>query len=147
VRDVVTARADESVVDAARRMARFDVGDLIVVEERAPRLPRPLAIVTDRDLVIDVLAKPERTPTTTKLADIMRRELVTASEQDDVETVVGKMRTHAIRRVAIVDDDGGLQGVISIDDVVGWMRDQLQAATKLLERQGQGPQHQVRATP
>lgn len=139
VRDVVTARATESVVEAARRMATFDVGDLIIVEERATGLPRPLAIVTDRDLVLQVLARPELVPSNTKLADIMRRDLVTATEEDDADAVLEKMRAHAIRRIPIVDRDGGLQGMLSIDDVLGWLRDDIVTATKLLERQGHGP--------
>jgi CBS domain-containing protein len=146
VRDVVTARAEESVVDAARRMASLHVGDLIVVEARPQGQPRPIGIVTDRDLVVHVLARPERTPATTKISDVMQCELVTATEDDDVEAIVERMRTHAIRRIPVVDHFGGLQGVLSIDDVLGWMRDQIQTATKLLERQGQGPRLHVQAT-
>jgi CBS domain-containing protein len=141
VRDVVTARPDECVVDVARRMASLDVGDVIVVEERAGQLPRPVGVVTDRDLVVRVLAHADRLAATTKLADIMGRDVVTADESDDVETVLDKMRSHLIRRVPIVDCDGGLQGVLSIDDVIGLLRDDIMTAAKLLEGQGQGPLH------
>ncbi len=144
VRDVVTAHRDESVVEVARRMASLDVGDVIVVEERAGRLPRPLGVVTDRDLVVHVLARPERVPATTSLAEVMQRDLVTASEDDDVQDVLDKMREYVIRRVPIVDRDGGLQGVVSIDDVLGLLREDLATATKLLERQGQGPLHRTK---
>lgn len=139
VRDVVTARPEESVVEAARRMASLHVGDLIIVHERRNRLPEPIGIVTDRDLVVSVLARPERSPVTTTIREVMKTELVTANEDDDVESVVAKMRTHAIRRIPIIDAAGGLQGVLSIDDVLVWMRDQLELTTRLLERQGQGP--------
>lgn len=146
VRDVVTARADESVVDAARRMAQLGVGDLIVVVDRPNEQPHPIGIVTDRDLVVQVLARPERAPAATKIVDVIRRDLVTATEDEDVEAIVAKMRANGIRRVPIVDRSDGLQGVLSIDDVLGWLRDQIQTATKLLERQGQGPQLRARAT-
>ncbi|HEU4733209.1 MAG TPA: CBS domain-containing protein [Kofleriaceae bacterium] len=139
VRNVATATANESVVDAARRMAELHVGDLIVVDEPTQGLPTPIGIVTDRDLVVRVLTRTDRVPAVTKLADVMQREVITASEDDDVEAVVVKMRDHAIRRIPIVDRRGGLQGMLSVDDVLGWMRDQIQAATKLLERQGEGP--------
>jgi CBS domain-containing protein len=139
VRDVVTALPDETVIDAARRMAGLHVGDVVVVDDATPGLPRPIGIVTDRDLVVGVLARPERVPTSTKLAEVMRRDLVVAKEDDTVESVVAIMREHAIRRIPIVDRDGRLQGVLSLDDVLGWMRDQIQAATKLVERQGAGP--------
>ena len=144
VRDVVTATADETVLVAARRMAEHQVGDVIVVVEQAGQLPKPIGILTDRDLVIQVLAR-ERAPASTKVAEVMRRELVIAMEDDDVERVVAKMREHAIRRIPIVDGHCGLQGVLSIDDVLGWMRDQIEAATKLVERQGHGPQTHVPA--
>ena len=144
VRDVVTARSDETVVEIARRMASLDVGDVIVVEQRAGKLPRPLGIVTDRDLVVHVLARPERVAWATRLADIMRRDLVTAGEDDDVQIVVEKMREHVIRRIPVVDRDGGLQGVVSIDDVVGLLRDEIATAAKVLESQGHGPLHRTK---
>ena len=140
VRDVVTATADESVLDAARRMAQLHVGNLIVVLAQRHASPRPVGIVTDRDLVVQVLARPDLAPATMTIADVMSRELVTATEDDDVEDVVEKMREHSIRRIPVVDRGGGLQGILSVDDVVGWMRDQVQSATKLLEHQGRGPQ-------
>lgn len=139
VRNVVTATADESVVAAARRMAELRVGDLIVVEERPPGLPRPIGIVTDRDLVVRVLARAGEVPAATAIAEVMTRELVTATEDDAVEGVVATMRDHAIRRIPIVDRGGGLQGLLGLDEVLDWMRDQVQAVTALLERQGEGP--------
>ena len=139
IRDVATADPDELVVDAARRMAGFDVGDLIVVDGCSGSEPRPIGIVTDRDLVVEVLAHPERTAGSTRVADVMHGELVTANEDDDVEVIAEKMRTHGIRRIPIVDRLGGLQGVLSVDDIVGWIREQLHTATRLLEKQGQGP--------
>ena len=105
IRDVVTAQKDESALDAARRMALLEVGDLIVVQERRHGQPRPIGIVTDRDLVVRVLAG-ELVPAATKVGDIMRRELVTAREDDDIEAVAAKMRKHAIRRVPVVDHLG-----------------------------------------
>lgn len=140
IRDVVTATAGETVVDAARRMEDLHVGDLIIVDEPARGLPHPIGIITDRDLVVRVLAHPECVPATTRLAAVMRRDIVLAKEDDDVESVVAKMRAHTIRRIPIVDASGGLQGVLSVDDVLGWMREQLLSATTLLERQGLGPQ-------
>lgn len=139
VRDVVTATADEPVTDVARRMAEYDVGDVIVVVEQPFALPQPVGIVTDRDLVVQVLAHPDRVPAEVTLGDLDHRELVVAHEDDEVEAVIAKLRQHTIRRIPIVDAQGGLQGVLSIDDVLGWMRDQLQAATRTLERQAGGP--------
>lgn len=139
IRNVVTATMNESVVDAARRMAEYRVGDLIVVDEQTDGLPRPIGIVTDRDLVVRVLTRGDCSPATTPISEVMRRDVVTATVDDDVERVVATMREHAIRRIPIVDHRGGLQGILSVDDVLGWMRDQIEAATRMLERQGEGP--------
>jgi CBS domain-containing protein len=120
-------------------MADLGVGDVVVVENGHDGLPRPIGIVTDRDLVVDVLANPERAAATTKVSEVMHGELVTASEDDDVERVIDMMRVHKIRRIPIVDDSGCLQGILSLDDVIGWMRDQLQATTRVIEHQAGGP--------
>jgi CBS domain-containing protein len=139
VRDVVTATIDEPVIEAARRMASLHVGDVVVIRDEGG-VARPVGIVTDRDLVVKLLADRARDLRRTTIADVMRSELVVAFEDDDVETVVAKMRAHAIRRIPIVDARGGLQGVITIDDVIGWMRDQIETTTRALERQGHGLQ-------
>ncbi|HEX3763226.1 MAG TPA: CBS domain-containing protein [Kofleriaceae bacterium] len=139
VRSVVTATADESVVDVARRMAELRVGDLIVVERRPTDRPRPIGIVTDHDLVVRVLTRADRAPATTTVAEVMQTELVTATEDEDVERIVSRMRDHAIRRIPIVDHCGRLQGMLSLDDVLGWMREQIEAVSKLIERHGTGP--------
>jgi CBS domain-containing protein len=134
IREVATATARETVVAAARRMADLRTGDLIVVEHRSGELPRPLGVVTDRDLVVRVLACAERSPTNTTIGDVMRPGLVTASEDEDVERILARMRDHAIRRIPIVDRRGGLRGILSLDDVLCWMREQIEVASKMLER-------------
>lgn len=139
IRNVATATADESVVEIARRMAELRVGDLIVVERRPTDRPRPIGIVTDHDLVIRVLTRADRAPVTTTVAEVMQSELVTATEDEDVERVVSRMRDHAIRRIPIVDRCGRLQGMLSLDDVLRWMREQIEGVSKLIERHGTGP--------
>jgi CBS domain-containing protein len=139
IRNVATATARETVVEAARRMAELRTGDLIVVENRPGDLPRPIGIITDRDLVVRVLACPERTPSTTAIAEVMPPGLVTAAVDEDVERIVARMRDHAIRRIPIIDRRGGLQGILSLDDVLRWMREQIEAVTRVLECHGEGP--------
>ncbi len=143
VRDIVTARGDETAVDAARRMAQLDAGDVVVIDDTSG-VVRPIGIVTDRDLAIRVLAHPERDPARTRLADILERDLVLATEDDPVEDVVVRMQTHAIRRIPVVAANGSLQGVIALDDVIAWTRDQLISATSVFDRQGRGPDARLR---
>ena len=138
IREVVTAERGEAVVDAARRMAEHGVGDLIVVA-RDGKLVRPIGIVTDRDLVLHVLARPDKNPSKVTVGDVMQPQLVTAVETDELDDVLVKLRRHAIRRIPIVDAQGGLQGVVSLDDVIEWIYEQMRAVTALVEQQGVRP--------
>ena len=131
IRDVVTARPEESVVDAARRMADQGVGDLVVIDD-ADGMVRPIGIVTDRDLVTRALAHGMMGLT---LREVMRANLVTAVEDDDVDVVLIKLKRHAIRRVPVVNTRGGLEGIITFDDVIAWITEQMNGAATLLDRQ------------
>jgi CBS domain-containing protein len=133
IREVITARADEPIVEAARRMARYNVGNLIVVEE-TDKIVRPIGIVTDRDLVVGVLARGDAA-SHQPIRDVMPSRLVTATEDTDTIDVLALMRQHAIRRIPIVNQRGGLEGVIALDDILGWIADQLGTAAALLQRQ------------
>jgi CBS domain-containing protein len=131
-RVVVTALADESVVDAARRMAEHDVGALVVVEEAGGQV-RPIGVVTDRDLVTRALVRGE--PLASVVRDVMDAELVTAGVDDDVDEVLAKLRTHAVRRIPVVDRTGALQGILTLDDIVQWIGEELHEASDLIQRQ------------
>lgn len=133
-RTVVTARRDESVVEIARRMSQHDVGAVVVVEEREG-VARPVGVVTDRDLVMRALARGE--PLTCLVADVMDANLLVAHEDDDVDAVLGKLRRRAVRRVPIVRRDGGLAGILTLDDIIEWISEELRDAATLIERQGE----------
>jgi CBS domain-containing protein len=139
IRDVVIAERDESVVDAARRMTEFGVGDLVVVDGGGNGRARPIGIVTDRDLVAHALASGAPSLADLKVADVMSEELVMAVETDDIETVLSKLRQAGIRRIPVIDRRGYLQGIITLDDVIDWMSVQLAAATSAIARQTNRP--------
>jgi CBS domain-containing protein len=93
-----------SVHEAARAMRDAQIGDVIVIENNAV-----CGIVTDRDLVVRILAEP-KDPATTTLADICSHSLVTVTPTDSVEEAVRLMRTHAIRRLPVVDGGQAVPG-------------------------------------
>lgn len=132
IRKVVTAGRDESVVDAARRMAEYDVGTLVVVDE-AGGVVRPVGIVTDRDLVTRALAR--GFPPEGRVRDVMDEDLVTARDDDDVDAILVRLRQRAVRRIPIVDAAGGLVGILTLDDIVGWISEELRDAATLIDRQ------------
>lgn len=119
-RDVVVAPKGEMIVDAARRMRTSHVGDLVVVENRGSRHV-PIGIVTDRDIVLSVVAGDPDHINYLLVSDVMTTDLVTATEQDSVEAALAKMQEHGIRRLPIVDEAGDLAGILTLDDILRYI--------------------------
>jgi CBS domain-containing protein len=107
-----TVEPDTPVSEAAKRMAREDVGPLPVVEEG-----RLVGIVTDRDLVVRVLAE-ERDPRSTTVREAASEGLVTVSPDDDLVTTLDLLARHQVRRVPVVEDDR-LVGIVAQADIAG----------------------------
>ena len=110
-RELVTIAPERSTHEVARLMRERHVGAVVVVEGG-----QPIGIVTDRDLVVRVLAdgwKPEAT-----VRSVMTDDLVVAHVDDAIDYAFFKMRQHGIRRLPIVGADGGLVGLVAVDDLL-----------------------------
>jgi CBS domain-containing protein len=115
IRDVMSPRplalsADAMITEAALVMRREDIGDVLVVQE-----DRPCGILTDRDIVVRVLAA-GKDPSQTRVGDVCSRELTTVSPEDSVGQAVRLMREKAIRRLPVLED-GEIVGMLSIGDI------------------------------
>jgi len=99
-----------SVHEAARAMRDADIGDVIVIEHH-----QVCGIITDRDIAVRVVAEAKDAATTT-LADICSHSLLTVTPTDSVEHAVRLMRTHAIRRLPVVEE-GKAVGIVSLGDL------------------------------
>jgi CBS domain-containing protein len=110
VASVVTIEPGTSAVDAARRMIQQEKGPLPIVEGE-----RPVAIVTDRDIIAHVVAE-GRDPSSTTVDDIASRELVTIGPDQDVEEARQLMAQHELDRVLVIEGDR-LVGIISEADI------------------------------
>jgi signal-transduction protein with cAMP-binding, CBS, and nucleotidyltransferase domain len=106
------------------------VGTLVVVDSEK----NPIGIVTDRDLVERVLAKGLDTNATT-VDQVMTQPPATVSEQDAIEHAITVMRRERCRRLPVVDGDGQLVGLLSLDDVLQLLAEELTTVGELLERQ------------
>ena len=115
-RDVVTCRMTTSVVEAARLMRDRHVGDLVVIDD-ASGVVRPVGLVTDRDIVLSVVAK-EVDPSNLFVSDIMSAPAVVAQDADDPWRLAQHMRLHGVRRMPVADTEGRLVGLISINDIL-----------------------------
>jgi CBS domain-containing protein len=115
IRDLMTPNpvvlpGTASVHEAARAMRDAEIGDVIVLEQN-----QVCGIVTDRDIVVRMVAE-ARDPANTTLADLCSHALVTVRPTDTLEDAVRLMRTHAIRRLPVVEG-GQAVGMVSLGDL------------------------------
>jgi len=132
-RDVVFVRKDSTIPEAARLMREYHVGDLVVAEEKAGQRT-PIGIVTDRDLVIEVIAEEVDMGTVT-VGDIMSYELVTAGEDEDLIDTIKQMRSKGVRRVPVVNREQALVGILSVDDLIELLAEQVTDLARLISRE------------
>lgn len=132
-RDVVFARRDTTVQAAAKLMRHYHVGTVVVVDETNGKR-KPVGIVTDRDIVIEVDAT-DLDPEVITVGDIMVQELVTVRESEGLLETVEVMRYKGVRRLPVVDAEGNLVGIVSIDDLLEVLSEQMTEMTRILGRE------------
>jgi CBS domain-containing protein len=114
--NVVVCGPETSAVQAASLMRHRHVGDVVVVDN--PREEGlPLGVVTDRDLVVEVLGN-GLDPAKTTVGSLMRTPVVIARESEDTATVIERMRTHGVRRVPVVAGEGEVVGIVTLNDLL-----------------------------
>jgi CBS domain-containing protein len=114
---VVTVAPDASLREAALLMRNRHVGALVVVERKGG-IERPAGILTDRDIVVAVIAVPGARPEGIRAGDAMSQPAVLAREDDGLFEVVETMQQKAVRRLPVVGAYGGLRGIVTADDVL-----------------------------
>lgn len=129
-REVIVIQRDESVLEAARLMRQYHVGAVIVIDKPNGRTI-PVGIVTDRDLVVEVLAT-ELDETVITVGDIMTQELFTLKESTATYDAIDFMRRKTVRRLPIVDDAGELVGILTLDDVLEILSEEMLDLAKLV---------------
>jgi CBS domain-containing protein len=130
LRDVDVADPDESVLEVARRMRERNVGTLVLVDQAQ----RPVGLVTDRDLVLRALAE-NRDPQATLIRDVSTLDPRVISEDTAIESALALMRAGRFRRIPVVDREGCLVGVLSVDDVLTLLAEEMTTIGRLLERE------------
>jgi CBS domain-containing protein len=116
VLDVASCTPESTIVEAARLMRQHHTGDLVVLDD-ADEEREPVGIITDRDIVVEVLAK-GRDPGKTTVREIMSTQLVIASESEEYTEALQRMATHGVRRVPVVDDKRCVVGIVTLDDML-----------------------------
>ena len=138
-REVVVAERTTTIVEAARLMRRYHVGDLVVVDEVQGRRV-PVGMVTDRDLVVEVIAREQPFASCTVSA-VMSATVVCVPETAGVIEAIQLMRSHGVRRVPVVDAGGALVGILAADDLLDLLAEELSALARIAPR---GQEREVR---
>jgi CBS domain-containing protein len=107
---VATAKPSSTVADVARQMASVESGAIPVTDEG-----KVIGLVTDRDIVLRVVA--ENLPLSTPVTDVMTTGVETCREEDNVADAAAIMGSKQIRRLVVLNDRGGLSGMLSLGDI------------------------------
>ena len=111
-------------------MRDYHVGS-IVVTKKDEGITKPIGIITDRDIVIDVIAK-DISPEKVTVNGIMNSKLITGKDTDQLWNSLRTMRTHGIRRMPVIDSNGSLVGIITADDILELFSEELLDLTRLI---------------
>jgi CBS domain-containing protein len=130
---VLIAQKYDTLVEAAKLMREYQVGSIVVVEEQNG-VRYPVGLVTDRDLVIEVIAN-EVDINSVTLGELMYRDIILGKENDDINETIKIMRQKGIRRLPVVDDNGALGGIVTLDDLIDLIAEQLKDIAALIGKQ------------
>jgi CBS domain-containing protein len=112
--DVVVSTPEDTVGEVAQLMKTEDIGPVLIVDNQQSKTL--VGIVTDRDLVLKVIAE-GRDPQTTRVGDVMSKKLVTCYADDNIETAMKAMAQFQLRRIPVVEENMRLVGIISQADI------------------------------
>jgi CBS domain-containing protein len=132
IRDVVCGARDMPIVDAAALMRHRHVGDIVVIDQVGDRRV-PVGIVTDRDIVIEIVAA-GLDPKLIKLGDLVLGPPMTIQESAGYAETVRQLAIKGVRRMPVVDATGGLVGIVTMDDMLYQLAAPLAALSELAGR-------------
>jgi CBS domain-containing protein len=132
-RHVFSVDAEADAIQAAKAMREYHVGFLVVMQNKDGR-PTPVGVLTDRDIVLEVVAQ-NVDPRAIAVRDIMTANPLVVREDAQLHDTLLKMRAAGVRRVPVQDTHGKLIGVLSIDDVVGFLNEVVQDLSGAIGRE------------
>lgn len=132
-REVYIVRPHEPLLQAIHEMRKRKVGCVIVVEPRGERVV-PVGILTDRDIV-DALPEKAAVLETAPVGECMTGNPLALEEDESIVDAMARLRQRGVRRAPVVAASGELVGVVSIDDLLGIVAEQLSSLARLVERQ------------
>ena len=118
VKEVMTPDAKsiwitESLADAAKEMWENDCGALPIIKDGH----KVVGMITDRDICMATAMK-DRSPSAISVEEVMNRTVYAAEAEEDIEQALQTMREHKVRRLPVLNLQGELQGIVSMNDIV-----------------------------
>jgi CBS domain-containing protein len=132
-REVIFTGRDTTAKRAAQLMREHHVGSIVVVDETNGRRV-PAGIVTDRDIVVAVLALGLNADAI-QVGDVMNRELLAVNENAGVAETIEFMRVKGVRRVPVTDAGGALVGIVAADDLLSLLAEEMSALSTMVSRE------------
>jgi CBS domain-containing protein len=133
-RDVIVARPEMPLPEAAALMKSYHVGDLVVCESQPGGRRIPIGILTDRDVALTVASHAARVPYL-HVSDVMKRHLVTATAGESLHEALERMQAAGVRRLPIITREGVLEGIVTLDDILELLSGELTELAKLVLRE------------
>ena len=130
-REVYFVSRDNTVVEAAKLMRDHHVGALVVTEQREGK-PHPIGLLTDRDIVVEIIAE-DINVENLLVGDVMSLDLLSIGEDDGISESLKLMKTRGVRRVPVLDGKGELAGILAVDDLIGLLAEELADISQLIE--------------
>jgi len=126
---VVRAPPDATVFDVCTLMEQQNVGCVVIADGE-----KPVGIVTDRDIMLRVVLK-EKDPRSTPISESMTRNPVVFPDTTGAAEAFRTWKEHNFRRVPLVDADGRISGIVSLDDLVQLVGEEMTAVTAIIQKQ------------
>lgn len=127
--DVITVTPETSLLAVASLMEEESVGSVVVVEEA-----KPVGIVTDRDLALRAFVS-GMDPEITSVGEIMTPDPIVLEGGMGLFEAMEFMRGRGVRRMPVVDENGMLRGIITVDDIIRLLVEELSCVANILEEE------------
>lgn len=126
--DVVTAQRDDDLETVTGLFAEENVGAVVITEDE-----EPVGIVTDRDAALAIPGNDD--VGSVSVEDVMTADPATLQEDDEAIEISRAIEEYNVRRFPVVDEDGALTGIVTFDDLVATIGEQLENVADTVEVQ------------
>lgn len=140
-REIVIVEKNEPVSEAIHLMRKYHVGDVVVIERQGQNIV-PIGILTDRDIVVEILTKGVDLDKV-NIGDVMSFNLVAVQDTADLADAIKLMQHKGVRRLPVINSDGHAIGILAMDNVLMLLAEQFNGIAGLIAS-GQNRERMIR---